>query len=173
MASDYFNPDTYMVIDKITGEVLDVSIFIESAKKSGWEKAYAEVLASYISCGGSKTTDLLAYIIGSRDTNNLIHGTQDEIAKSSGVSIFVVKTVFKRLYAEGYLKRVRSGCNMVSPKMIRNGDSKKGAMLLRVWDKEEREEKRAKVKASSRKIDINVKRQLKAGEQENNVGCSL
>jgi len=150
MDYDYFNPETYMVIDKITGEELDVAIFIDSAKKSGWEKAYAEMLSSYIKCGSAKTTDLLAWVIGSRDGSNLIQGTQEEIAEQSGVSIFVVKKVFKELYEKGFLKRVRSGCNMVSPTMIRNGDNRKGAMMLRMWDYDERTKKRAEVKSTKK-----------------------
>lgn len=167
MDHDYFNPSTYTVIDNITGEVLDVAIFIDNAKKAGWEKAYAEMLSSYISCGSAKATDLLAWIIQSRDGTNLIHGTQEDIAEKAKVSIFVVKAVFKKLYKKGLIKRIRSGCYMVDPKMIRNGDNRKGAMMLRLWDYDERTKKRERVKAASRKGNRNVEGKPEKGQQTN------
>ena len=134
MKPDHFNPSTYMLIDRVTGEEIDVAIFIEGHRKAGWEKVYAKTLSEYMSCGGAKSADILAWIITARDGKNLIHGTQKEIADKNKVCASVVKRVFKALYAKEYLKRVRSGCNMVSPKLIRNGDTMKGAMLLRLWD---------------------------------------
>lgn len=131
---DYFNPETYMVIDKVTGEEVNVSIFIEKASVSGWQKAFAKTLADYIKCGDGKSVDLLAYIIEHKDNNtNMLHGTQRDIAKSSGVSLAVVSRTMKALSDKRLLKKIRSGCYMVSPDVIRNGSTKVGAMMFRVW----------------------------------------
>lgn len=131
---DRFNPATYMVIDKVTGEEVDIAIFVEQASANGWEKAYAKVIADYINCAGDKSSSLLAWIIKERDRSNLIQGTQKEISDKSQVSLPVVKRVLKRLVDNGMIKKVRSGCYMVSPKMIRTGRNVTGAMLLRIWD---------------------------------------
>ena len=134
MRPDYFNSATYTVTDNITGEVVDVAIFIEQASRSGWQKAYAKVLAEYIRCGGGKSEQLLAYIIEKKDGNtNILHGTQIEIAKMSGVSRPTVARVFETLIEKGMLKKIRSGAYLVTPKMLVNGNKKVGAMVLRLW----------------------------------------
>ncbi len=130
---DYFNPSTYMVIDRISGEEVNVGIFIEKASVNGWQKAYAKTLAEYIKCGDGKSVDLLAYIIENKDQSNLLHGTQREIAKNAKVSLAVVSRTIKALTDKDLLKRVRSGCYMVSPSVIANGNKKVGAMMFRLW----------------------------------------
>ena len=131
---DRFNPATYMVVDRITGEEVDVAIFIEKASKSGWQKAYAKTLASYINIAGDKASAVLSYLIEEKDSSNLVHGTQAEIATNSGASIAVTKRVIKKLLEKDMIKIVRSGCYMLTPKMIRIGNNYQGAMLLRLWD---------------------------------------
>ena len=86
---DRFNPDTYQVTDMITGEVVDMKIFIEKVSKSGWEKAYAKTLADYINCGGDKSSQLLAWIISHRE-KNMIYGTQKEISEKSKVAFLLL-----------------------------------------------------------------------------------
>lgn len=130
---DYFNPATYMVIDRVTGEEVNVSIFIERASTKGWQKAYAKTLSDYIKCGDGKSVDLLAYILEKKESNNLLHGTQREIAKASKVSLAVVARTLKALTEKGLIKKVRSGCYMVSPKVMANGNKNVGAMIFRLW----------------------------------------
>lgn len=130
---DTFNPATYQVIDVVTGEVVDMAIFIEKVEKSGWEKAYAKTLADYINCAGDKSSMLLAWIISNREKGNLIHGTQAEIADMSKVSLPVVKRVMRKLVEKDFIRKIRSGTYMVTPKMIRNGNNVMGAIMVRTW----------------------------------------
>ena len=132
-AEDYFNPETYLVIDKITGDELDVSIFIEKASVNGWQKAYAKTLSEYIKCGDGKSVDLLAYILEKKESNNLLHGTQREIAEKSKVSLAVVSRTMAALMDKKLIKKVRSGCYMVSPNVMAKGNKKVGAMIFRLW----------------------------------------
>lgn len=134
MRDDYFNPATYMVIDRVTGEEVNASIFIEKASSNGWQKAYAKTLAEYIQCGDGKAVDILAYLIKQKDANtNMIHGTQREIAAKANVSLAVASKTMKALSDKGLLKKVRSGCYMLSPEVMRNGSTKVGAMMFRLW----------------------------------------
>ena len=130
----YFNPGTYMVIDRVTGEEINVSIFIEKASVNGWQKAFAKTLSEYIKCGDGKSVDLLAHIIENKDSRtNLIHGTQRELAEKSKVSLAVVSRTLKALSDKELIKKVRSGCYMVSPDVMRNGSTKVGSMIFRLW----------------------------------------
>ncbi len=130
---DYFNPETYMVIDRVTGEEVRVDIFIEKANSSGWQKAYAKTLSDYIKCGDGKAVDFLAYMIDKKDASNIIHGTQRELAVKSKVSLSVVAKTIKALQDKGLIKIIRSGSYLLSPYVMRNGNKNIGAMIFRLW----------------------------------------
>ena len=145
-AEKYFNPATYMVIDRVTGEELNVDIFIEKASTAGWQKAYAKTVSEYIKCGDGKSVDLLAYIIENKEYNNIINGTQREFAQKAGVSLDVVTRTMRALQKKKLIKLVRSGCYMVSPKIMMNGNKKVGAMMFRLWGDIDEKKKAKKVK---------------------------
>jgi DNA-binding transcriptional ArsR family regulator len=130
---DYFNPATYEVRCKITGEVLDVNIFVERARATGWQKAYAKTLAEYIKCGGGQATEFLAYMLEKKDHSNMIYGTQRELSEITGVSLPVVSKTIKALKQKRLVKIIRSGAYMLSPDIMRNGSDKAGVMLFRCW----------------------------------------
>ncbi len=132
----HFNPDTYAVIDKVTGEEIDIKIFISRINKDKWEKAYAKTLAEYIGISGSASSKVLAFLISSRTSKNLILGTQQEIADDLQISKKSVSTVFGKLRKNDMLKEIRSGCYFLTPKIISCGNNLHGAMLLRIWGEE-------------------------------------
>lgn len=133
MDHDYFNPKTYQVIDRVTGEEINVDFFIEKTNKNTWQKAYAKTLAEYIQCGDGKAVNLLAYIIKEKDINNMVHGTQRELAKNASVSLDVVTRTMRALQAKKLIKKVRAGCYMVSPDVMSNGSTKRGVIMMRAW----------------------------------------
>jgi len=130
----HFNPETYAVIDKVTGEEVDIKIFISRINKDKWEKAYAQTLAEYIGVTGSASSKVLAYLISSRTSKNLILGTQREIAEELEISKKSVSTIFGILRNKNMLKEIRSGCYFLTPEIISCGNQAHGAMLLRLWD---------------------------------------
>jgi polyhydroxyalkanoate synthesis regulator protein len=131
--SNIFDDKRYILIDTKTGEEVDIQVFFEEVKKSGWEITYAKMLADYIGCTGSSSAAVLAHIIASRRDGNLIMETQDEIIQATGKGEQTVKKVFKVLLQKGLLKKIRNGKYMLSPKIIRNGDTWKGAAMLKIW----------------------------------------
>jgi len=126
--------DRYKLVDTETGEFIDMHYLFEQTTKNGWEKAYARLICDYIDCAGTATTRALTYLIKERDSNNLIIGSQEDIAIGSGTSLPTVKAVFKKLLAKGLIKMIKHSVYMITPKMIRNGGNKKGMMLFRLWD---------------------------------------
>ncbi len=133
MEHNYFNPSTYQVIDRVTGEEINVGFFIEKTNKNAWQKAYAKTLSEYIKCGEGKAVNLLSYIIKEKDVNNMLHGTQREIARKAEVSLDVVTRTMRALQAKKMIKIVRSGCYMLSPEVMSNGSTKKGVIMMRMW----------------------------------------
>jgi len=134
MRDDYFNPDTYQVIDIVTGEVVPIKIFIESASSDHWQKAFAKTLAEYIGIQGGAAGKVLAYIIKSKDSNNIVHGTIREIAEKLEISPVSVNSVFEKLKKKNLIRKIRNGNYYLSPHIMRPGQKVKGAMMLRLWD---------------------------------------
>lgn len=131
---DRYDPTRYKLVDTETGEFLEMHFLADKVRKAGWEKAYAKLLCEYIGCAGSSTTKVLAYLIEQRNADNLIIGSQEDIANEAGVSTPTVKAVFKKLLAKGLLKMIKHSVYMITPSMIRNGSNQKGMMLFRLWD---------------------------------------
>ena len=123
----------YALLNKETGEVLDMAVFVKRLEGKYWEKGYAKTLAEYIGLAGSSSANILAHMLKVKDSNNLVLGTVREIAKSSDTAPKTVSLLFKRLGEKNLLKKVRSGCYMLSPDLLRYGSNTKGAMMVRVW----------------------------------------
>jgi DNA-binding IclR family transcriptional regulator len=97
------------------------------------ETVNIDALSEYIQCGEGKSVNILAYFIKEKDNNNLIQGTQREIAARANVSLSVVSRTMKALEAKGMLKKVRSGCYMLSPEIMRYGETIRGSIMFRLW----------------------------------------
>ena len=131
--SNYFNPATYAVIDRITGEEVPVDIFIREAGKNGWEKAYAEVLAEYYNIAGSQAADVLSYFLISKDSNNRLITTRREVVEATGASYKTVSKVFKCTLDAGFIRKKRNGYYMVNPNLMKYGGEGRGVLMLRMW----------------------------------------
>jgi len=134
MSEEFVNKSTYMLIDRITGEEVNIDLFIEKASSEYWEKAYAKTLAEYINISGTNTNKVLAYLIKQKTIENIINGTVREIAVKAEASHTTVAKVFKVLQKKKLLKKVRNGCYFLSPDILRHGSANRGAMLIRMWD---------------------------------------
>ena len=100
------------------------------------ETVTIDALSEYIRCGEGKSVEILAYFIRAKDNSNLIHGTQREIAARANVSLSVVSRTMKALEAKGLLKKVRSGCYMLSPEVMRHGETIRGSIMFRLWSEQ-------------------------------------
>ena len=134
MRDDYFNPATYAVIDRVTGEEIDVAIFLEKASSKYWERAYAKTIAEYIGVGGNGATKVLAYIIKEKNVDNILIQTVRGIGKETSVDPKTVSEVLKTLREKDLVKKMRNGVYLVSPHLMRHGSKTRGAMLLRLWE---------------------------------------
>jgi len=131
---DYFDPERYAVFDKETGEEMPVQIFLQDVKPEYWEKAYAKTLAEYFDLVGDAPTRVLTHILKSKDANNMVYGTVREFAESVGVAKGTISNVMKKLRDHGFIKMIRSGAYMLSPKVIKHGSYTRGAMVMRLWN---------------------------------------
>ena len=131
--SNYFNPATYQLIDRITGEEVPVDFFIKEVNRNGWEKAYAETIAEYFNIAGNQSTDVLAYFLTAKDKNNRLITTRKEVAEVTGVSYWTVSRVFKLTLEAGFLRKKRNGYYMINPSVMKYGDAGRGILVLKMW----------------------------------------
>lgn len=131
----HINPDTYMLIDRVTGEEVNIKLFIEEVQKDHWEKAYANVLAEYIEAPGEKSSRILAYLIRNRNHENIVIGSCASIASELKISKTTVHKILKILQDKKLIKQIKNGVYMVSPKMIRYGSHNAGVALMVLWEK--------------------------------------
>ena len=133
MRPDYFNPDTYEIIDKITGEVVPHKMFIQKVNAGYWEKAYASVLSEYIGVTGSNNNKILAYLIKNKTSENIIHGTIRGMSAELHVSTATISKLFGLLKKKKLFKKIRNGCYMLSPNLIRYGEDYRGVLMFKLW----------------------------------------
>ena len=124
----------YSIFDNQTSEILPIDPFVEHIAPGYWEKAYAKTIAEYIGIAGNSSAVVLGWIIQNKDTNNLVHGSFAEIAMACEVTKHPVSGVFQKLYKKQLIKKIRNGCYLVSPNVLRHGGKTRGIMILRLWN---------------------------------------
>lgn len=131
--TEHFNPATFLVIDRVTGQEVPMQLFIENVSNDYWEKAFAKTIGEYIGVTGTNQNKVLAYLVRAKTPENIVNNTQQEIADELKVNKSTVSKVMKLLQDKKLIKLVRNGCYMISPKMIRHGGKIRGAIMMRVW----------------------------------------
>ncbi len=126
-----FTHNRYMIINKVTGEEVPIQTFIKEAGIG--EKAHVKTLAEYIGITGTSYNKVLAYLIKEKTASNIINGTVRSISAELGIAPASTAKLFKIMQDREFLKKVRNGCYMLSPALLRHGSSTRGAMMLRLW----------------------------------------
>lgn len=63
----------------------------------------------YLMTASSKPLEVLFWLLRNRDKENVIYTTLDEVAAACSVTKVTVNRVFQKLYADGFLVRVKNG----------------------------------------------------------------
>jgi predicted transcriptional regulator of viral defense system len=66
-------------------------------------------IEQYLKLADSKSLDVLFWLLHSRDADNIIVTTLENVASECGVTKVTVNRVFQRLYKAGYLSKIRNG----------------------------------------------------------------
>ena len=65
-------------------------------------------IEDYLLTSDSKAVKVLLWLLNNRDKENIINGTLDYIAVECSVTKVTVNRVFQKLYAQGFLVRIRN-----------------------------------------------------------------
>lgn len=66
-------------------------------------------LEQYLKIADSKSLDILFWLLQTRDKDNIIFTTLDNVSFKCNVTKVTVNRVFQRLYKEGFLTKLRNG----------------------------------------------------------------
>ncbi|MCP4487716.1 MAG: helix-turn-helix domain-containing protein [Gammaproteobacteria bacterium] len=66
-------------------------------------------LEHYLKLADSKSLNVLYWLLNNRESDNRIITTLEVVAEKCGVTKVTVNRVFQKLYAEGYLSKLRNG----------------------------------------------------------------
>lgn len=118
-----------MMVDQITKRVYGDRQF--------W-KVYLMDFLSVLGIIDSKQVDVFIYVAeNTNQANNLFIGSYAKIAKDLGVSRTTVYTIFKKLQANHFVRRVQNGVWMVNPDILMKGNGNKRQILLSYYRSEE------------------------------------
>lgn len=123
----------WMVVNKATGETLELDMFVTKDGGS-FDKIYLKEFAKAIECTGDGSIKLLAYMLKNKNYKNEVLGTQKMIANESGVGSATVSRTFKALIKHGFLKMKYSGMYIINPSMIHYGQQGNKIAILKVWE---------------------------------------
>lgn len=128
--------DEWQMINKRTGEVLELVAFADTGKKERWEKVYAKSLCDMLDITGDEKTKVIAYMIKHKDYENRVMKTIRAIAEDTGVSTKTVNRTLTLLQKNNYLHKLQNGLWRFSPHVMVNGKSQVGGAVFRYWEKE-------------------------------------
>jgi L-rhamnose mutarotase len=113
--------------DNDTGEVISVTHTIRKVRcDQRFQKAHVADWVNLLSLLNNKQANILGYILYKTDfKNNFFTETCREIQTATGVSLPTVSSTMKNLQNMKFLKKIKNGVWMLSPKLLYMGDDQK------------------------------------------------
>jgi len=66
-------------------------------------------MEQYLKLADSKSLDVLFFLLHSRDEDNIVVTTLDEVSEKCEVTKVTVNRVFQKLYKKGFLEKIKNG----------------------------------------------------------------
>ncbi len=119
------NPETGEVI----GDIINADVVIKEIPRTGFSITYLSTIISLIENIGNKKMQVVKYILQNMTPQNILVETVREISKKSGCSPQTVNQTLQLLERCGIIAR-KSGCVMLTPKLLHKGNAQKEKYLL-------------------------------------------
>lgn len=107
-------------VNNKTGEVIEVKE-IQQSGDFNFNKIWLSILMQLLDCIGNKKTLVINYLLQNKNSDNLIIGTQRQIATQVGVSLPVVHDTIKAMISINAIKKTSIGVYQLNPNMIFKG----------------------------------------------------
>lgn len=123
----------YLQVDEngnaLTGEIKKVDVVIKEIPRSGFAITYLSSIVQMIETIGNKKMQVVKYILGRMDSNNKLVETVREIASGAKCSLQTANDTLRLLENSGIIAR-KTGCVMLSPKLLHKGNAQKERILM-------------------------------------------
>ena len=122
-----------VLMHKPTGDIIDVDAFMKETTPANWEKTYVKQICEFIECGSSKSVEFLSFLLGKKDSNNMIIGSQRNLSSESGIGLSVVSRTLPALEKASLIRMPQNGCYMLSPRVLSRGNRASIFILSQKW----------------------------------------
>ena len=122
-----------VLMHKPTGDIIDVDAFMKETTPANWEKTYVKQICEFIECGSSKSVEFLSFLLGKKDSNNMIIGSQRNLSSESGIGLSVVSRTLAALEKASLIRMPQNGCYMLSPRVLSRGNRASIFILSQKW----------------------------------------
>ena len=121
----------YGIIDLETGEVTTIPVM--EAASGRWDKVWAKSLADLMDLTGDARTQVIAYLLRKKNSQNVIYAPMRTISAETGISLKTVNRTIKQAIESNHMIRLAQGVIMFSPHVIQPGSRPQGMAVLRRW----------------------------------------
>jgi len=136
---NYDDKYTVFIRNNETGEINDITsdstLIKEYDNSERWEAAGIKMLCMYIGLTGTSQSKFMAFVLKTKNADNILLGSNAKLAENSKISISTVKKVKAKLIKSGFLRKVQVGVHMVDPKLLSYGGKTRHRVLLSIWNK--------------------------------------
>ncbi len=136
---DYDEKYTVLLRDNTTGVIKDITndstLIKEYSDQGRWERSGVKELCSYIGLTGNSQSKFMAFVLKTKNADNLLLGSNAKLADDCKVSVSTIKKVKAKMIKYGFLKKVQVGVHMVDPKLLCYGNKNRTRVLLHIWNK--------------------------------------
>jgi Mn-dependent DtxR family transcriptional regulator len=84
---------------------------------------------------GNAQVKLLTHLLKIKDTNNIIIGSAEKLAKDIKISRATASNTIRLLRKKGFIRMVQRGVWMLHPDVSRFGSDHKATVLINTWSK--------------------------------------
>ena len=117
-------------INRETGEIIEAETITRETTDSGFQKIWLMHILEAIEEVGNAKIQVLFWMLKSADVNNRVHGTYEEIAKGSKVSVSTVARLMTTLQKCDIVRREYGGVWLLNPAIVFKGHHKKRMDVL-------------------------------------------
>jgi DNA-binding transcriptional ArsR family regulator len=115
--------------------VKDTITFKTDEINSYWEKTSIRCLCNFMNITGNAQVKLLTHLLKIKDTNNIIIGSAEKLAKDIKISRATASNTIRLLRKKGFIRMVQRGVWMLHPDVSRFGSDHKAIVLINTWSK--------------------------------------
>lgn len=124
---------TEQFINATTGELQEMQVTSIEDRDFNFTKIWMKNFIATMDIVGNQKTKFCYWVIDNLNRDNMLIGTQRELAKQSGISLQTVSITMKLLMDADFLRKKYSGVYIVNPDIVFRGTRQKRMNVLNMY----------------------------------------